>query len=95
MIRFLPRDADAARAQALDLAFAQARRDAEALARAAGGRLGALMWVSTDGGVTTLYETVTVSGRGATSTSIPPAEVRVPASVQTQWRFEPASVQVR
>ena len=31
-IRFLPRDTDAARAQALDLVFARARRDAEALA---------------------------------------------------------------
>ncbi|MGE3956940.1 MAG: SIMPL domain-containing protein [Vicinamibacterales bacterium] len=90
-IRFLPRDADAARAQALDLAVAQARRDAEALAKAAGGQLGALLSVSTDRGVPALYETITV-GRGATSTSIPPPEVRVSASVRTQWRFEPTRI---
>jgi uncharacterized protein len=93
-IRFLPRDADAARAQALDLAFTQARHDAEALANAAGGRLGALVSVSTDRGVTTLYETISIAP-SVTGTTIPPPEVRVPASVQTQWRFEPSSASVR
>lgn len=91
-IRFLPRDADAARAQALELALVQARRDAEALAKAAGGRLGVLISVSTDRGIPALYETVNV-GRSATGTSIPAPEVKVSASVQTQWRFEPLQAQ--
>jgi uncharacterized protein YggE len=93
-IRFLPKDADAARAQALDLAFGQARRDAEALAKAAGGRLGPLMSMSTDRGVTTLYSTVT-AGRGAPNTTIPAPDVRVSASVQAQWRFEPSPAAAR
>ena len=88
-IDFLPRDADAARSQALELAFLGARRDAETLAKAAGGRLGSLISVSNsyeDNGVRS-YAYMARS----TSSSIDAPEVRVSATAKAEWRFEAAA----
>lgn len=86
-IQFLPKDADAARAEALTIALGQARHDAEAVAKAAGGRLGALIVASTDGGrASGLYAAVSLQRGAGTTISAP--DVKVSASVQAEWSFE-------
>lgn len=88
-ISFLPKDGDDARNKALELAFSQARRDAEVLARASGQRLGRLLLLSTDrgfGGV--VSESITVVGSG---TDIPAPEVAISASVSAEWLLEPGT----
>lgn len=88
----------AARHQALEEAVENARGDAEAMARAAGGRLGELLLVSTEQpgfvpGVSFQEVTMTGSRRlpEAAGTSIAPSEIRVAANVTVRWAFVPAT----
>lgn len=89
-ISFLPKDPDEARAKALELAFGQARRDAEVLARASGGSLGRLLLLSTDRNFGGLSESVSVTAV-AVGTEIPAPEVAISANVRTEWVLEPGT----
>ena len=98
-IQFLASSTDAARRTALSSAVEQARNDAEVMARAAGGRLGRLISVSS-GGVSqpiairgASMETVQLSGAvmaggyAVPPTPINPGELNVTALVFTRWEF--------
>lgn len=91
-IRFLPKDEEAARARALELAVQDARRDAEVLARASGTKLGPLLLLTTqrdglpgfgDGRV------FLSSAPPAATTEIPAPEISVTASVHVEWSIVP------
>ena len=84
---------DAHRA-ALGEAAQAARRDAEALARALGGRLGPVVSVSTAGGMDPRRMNVVLrsgAGYGAGATAVTPNEIIVTAGVVTRWRLLPAT----
>jgi hypothetical protein len=73
-------------------ASAKARADAEAVARAMGGSLGALLDASTAGDWPVLARRMRVgmaAGRGgaAAVTQITPAAIEVHATVAGRWRF--------
>jgi uncharacterized protein YggE len=82
--------AEEARREAMADAAAAARRDAEALARALGGSLGALMSVSTVGSSDPRRLNVAmgeVAGVMTRGTQITPNEIVIRAAVQTRWEF--------
>jgi uncharacterized protein YggE len=82
--------APAARREALASAAAAARQDAETLARALGGSLGALISTSTASGLDPRRPNVMTAMREmAYSTQVTPAEIVVTAGVVTKWRFNP------
>jgi uncharacterized protein YggE len=83
----------AARRDALALAAAEARQDAERLARALGGTLGPLLSSSTAGAGLDLRRIAParmemVAG-GSYPTQMAPNEIVVTAVVTTRWRFIP------
>jgi uncharacterized protein YggE len=86
-----------ARRQAIRLAVAEARMDAEALADAAGGSVGKLLSVTTGGnfGISSArLESVVVTGLAAstggyTPPPMIPNDVVVPAIVNARWEFLP------
>jgi uncharacterized protein YggE len=85
-IRFLPKNEEAARARALELAVQRARSDAEVLAKAAGTTLGPLILLTTQqvspiGAVLARSMSVDTSR----ATEIPPPEISIAASVLAQW----------
>jgi len=85
---------DAARRKALAQAVANARADAQTLAEAAGGHLGALLDLSTlaPGGPRPLFRQLSAPGpapRAVETTPIEPSPLEVTASVTGRWRFEP------
>lgn len=92
-VQFSASDPSQARRSALAQAIVQARRDAEAMAQAAGATLGPLVEMSTE----RFDAAPGVSGsaiqiRGASSvlpTSITPGELAVQARVLTRWRLVP------
>ncbi len=95
-IQYLASSTDEARRNALSTAVQQARSDAEVMARAAGGRLGRLISVSSSGvsqpiairGATLESVTVTAAGGYAgPPTPINPGELNVVAFVFTRWEF--------
>lgn len=84
-----------ARRTALATAVAAARDDAETLARASGGRLGALMMITTSPQAFGLAanamvprDQITVTGRTGSVSAIR-QDVVVSLTVQTRWVFEP------
>jgi len=86
-IRFLPRDEQAARARALEMAVKEARDDAEVLAKASGTTLGPLLRLTTQRVSPVsfaLAETIQV-GRASRATDIPAPEISISASVQAEW----------
>jgi uncharacterized protein YggE len=83
---------DEARRSALAAALAQARGDAEALARAAGGSLGALLEATTaQVAAPPMFKNAEMmSARGAAApTPISPGEQTIHVTVTTRWRFIP------
>ena len=86
---FFAANSDSARHDAIRLAVARARADAETLARAAGGSLGALVEMSTaDGGPRPMYRLeVRAMTAAAAPTPIEPGQQRVQVSVNARWRF--------
>ena len=93
-IQFLPSAMDDARRTALAEAVSQARRDADAMARAAGGSLGRLIsigsaGVSQPGTVYLQSAVVTSSGMASVppATPVVPGELSVVAQVFTRWEF--------
>lgn len=88
-VQFGSRRSEEARRAALAQAVRAARLDAEAIAMAAGGRLGALedVWTGAGaGGGVVQQERV----RAATPTPVLPGELRVTATVVARWAFVPA-----
>lgn len=90
-------DPDASRQEALGRAVASARRDAETIARAAGGALGDLLSVGSgasgrDGG--RLDEITVTASRRSGSPGVPTAivagEITITETVSARWTFVPA-----
>ena len=88
-------DADEPRRRALSRAIERARLDAEAMARAAGGSLGALLEMSTGFNPTPVMRhqlEMATAGRAAQAdiaTPIQPGEEMLRAVVLTRWQFIP------
>jgi uncharacterized protein YggE len=97
-VQFSSPNADEARRNALAMAVAQALRDAETLARAAGGALGKLLSMSSTGSGgnpgmlasdTYFYQTEAIAaGYG---TMINPRDLSVFVSVMGRWEFIPGA----
>lgn len=89
---FFASNSDSARHAAIVQGVARARADAETLARAAGGSLGALIELSTaDAGPRPMYRLdVRSAMAAATPTPIEPGQQRVQVTVNARWRFVPA-----
>ena len=93
-LSFYSSNSDAARRSALASAVARARSDAEAIATAAGGTIGALMEISTnDFAPPVIYNRAQMAGdmsaKMATTTPIEPGEQTVTAIVMARWAFVP------
>lgn len=95
-VRFEAADPERLRRQALERAVAAARQDAESLARAAGGTLGALVQLSTDPAGRPLEYVRAAATTFATSPPVPPPGAETPVSageqeltvwVHARWRF--------
>jgi uncharacterized protein YggE len=89
---FFASNSDSARHEALAQAIARARSDAEAMARAAGGSLGALVELSTsDVGPRPVYRmSMNLDARVAQApTPIEPGQQKVQVSVSARWVFVP------
>ncbi len=82
-------DTEDARRQAVGQAVSQARQDAEAMAAAAGGRLGELLRVFTnpDLASTLFARTRFLSSGFERGVTLTPSDVMVRVSVQASWRF--------
>lgn len=95
-IQFFASNVDAARRSALAEAVGRARADAEALARAAGGSLGALLELNTQSPpVRPLYAPERLmrmdAGGGAAQTPIEPGQQTLMVWVGGRWAFVPGS----
>jgi uncharacterized protein YggE len=90
---FYASNTDAARQQALSDAVAKARTEAEIAARAAGGKLGALVHLDVGGGNMVPPPRPMFSARAvaaaAPETQINPGQQTVSMSVSGNWRFVP------
>jgi uncharacterized protein YggE len=87
-LQFESSKADSARRAALAEAVTNARADAEALARAAGGTLGDLIELSTTSSPIRPYAEMAMAKiASAAPTPIEPGEQTISASVTTQWTF--------
>ena len=84
---FYATNPDPARRQALAEAIIRARGDADAMARAAGGRLGPLLELSSaDSGPRPMMRMASTE-RAAMATPIEPGELTVRVSVTARWQF--------
>ena len=98
-VQFLATNTDDARRSAMSEAVRQARLDADAMARAAGGRLGRLLSLNSGGIVQPMYQArgvaqlegvaVTAGGMAVPPTTIAPGELIVSAQVFGRWEFIP------
>jgi uncharacterized protein YggE len=87
-LQFYSSKADSARRAAMELAVANARADAETLAKAAGGALGPLLELSTSFSVRPMQEVFGAAPMAArVSTPIEPGQQSVTASVSARWIF--------
>lgn len=91
-IEFIASAADSARREALASAVSKARAEAEVLARAAGGSLGALIELSSTGPVyRPMYaargQMMDMAQASAAPTPIEPGEQTITAHVSARWRF--------
>jgi uncharacterized protein YggE len=93
-LSFYASSIDEARRQAIGAAVASARADAEAMARAAGGTLGALLELSTGGPTIPPRPMYDMAAKGramsAEATPVNPGLQTVTVYVTARWRFEPA-----
>ncbi len=82
-------DTEDARRQAVGQAVSQARQDAEAMAAAAGGRLGELLRVYTTPDLASSIFATTrfLAGGFDRGVTLSPSDVMVRVSVQASWRF--------
>jgi uncharacterized protein YggE len=94
-VQFLASNTDDARRSAVTEAVKQARADADAMARAAGGTLGRLIALNSGGISQPFYnarqsaqlESVVVTAAGGTPTNISPGDLIVSAQVFGRWEF--------
>ena len=80
-----------ARRRAIALAVQQARADAEALATAAGGKLGPLVELSTGPSNSPIYAVtgMSMAARAPAPTPIEPGQQTISATVVARWQFSP------
>jgi uncharacterized protein YggE len=85
-------DRAAARRQALALAVAAARDDAETIAKAAGGSLGDLLDAGTDGAIyaSAAAPMMAMSRNAGASTEVITSDITVSAHVNLRWAFIPS-----
>lgn len=93
-VQFESSQLQSARQQALAMAVEHAHADADTLARAAAGRLGALLELSTSGAVMPpgprpLMLAAARAETATPGTSFQATELQISASVQARWSFEP------
>jgi uncharacterized protein YggE len=92
-LSFYASSIDEARRQAIGAAVASARADAEAMARAAGGTLGALLELSTGGPTVPPRPMYAMEARSkavmADATPVNPGQQTITVFVTGRWRFEP------
>ncbi len=88
-IRFESTKREAARQEALARAVQTARREADAIARAAGGRLGPLLGISTSGPVAFTAREMGVARAMVAETPIASPPLEVTATVTARWTFIP------
>lgn len=93
-LSFYASNIDEPRRQAISLAVASARADAEAMARAAGGSLGALLELSTGGATVPPRPMFDMAARGkmalqVEATPINPGQQTVTVYVSARWQFTP------
>jgi uncharacterized protein YggE len=89
-VQLFSSNTDVARRQALADAIGKARGDADAMARAAGGKLGPLLEITTtddDGGPRPMYRSAISGGTAFPSTPIEPGELTVLVHVIARWHF--------
>ncbi|HVS59478.1 MAG TPA: SIMPL domain-containing protein [Gemmatimonadaceae bacterium] len=94
-VQFLASNTDDARRSAMTEAVRQARADADAMARAAGGTLGRLIALNSGGISQPIYnirenvqlQSVVLTSAGAPPTSIVPGDLIVTAQVFGRWEF--------
>jgi uncharacterized protein len=96
-VQFLSSNTDDARRTAMTEAVKQAKADADAMARAAGGSLGRLIAINSGGIVQPVYYgpqngnmlegAVTVTAGGMARTTIVPGDLIVSAQVFARWEF--------
>ncbi|MCE1273322.1 MAG: SIMPL domain-containing protein [Chlorobiaceae bacterium] len=96
-IRFVPSRYENLRKDALDLAVRNARADADVIARAAGGRLGALIELNSgQSSRAPMYQmeeaTLMKAAPAAPPTEITPGEQEISVTVQSRWRFATQSM---
>jgi len=84
-LQFFSSKADSVRRAAMAVAVANARADAEVLARAAGGSLGQLLELSTSAPIRPMLAMAMSAGRVATP--IEPGEETMSVSVTARWAF--------
>ncbi len=93
-LQFTASNTDSARRDALARATAQARGDAEVVARAAGGTLGPLLELTTSGDNgfrPVAYARAAVAGAVAAPTPIDAGPITVTINVSTRWQFIPGN----
>jgi uncharacterized protein YggE len=94
-IQFVRSDSKEARRNALALAVADARRDAEVLAQAAGGTLGKLVYItsgiSAQPMLSTQLEGAMLTGTvsGYPQTPVFPGDLTISAVASARWQFLP------
>jgi uncharacterized protein YggE len=86
-LQFYSSKADSARRAAMAIAVANARADAEVLAKAAGGTLGALLELSTSGFVRPMQDVAGGIAMARAATPIEPGQQSVTAMVTARWTF--------
>ncbi len=91
-LQFFSSKADSGRRAALALAVVNARSDAEAMARAAGGSLGSLIELTSESSPTPRFSEMAmarVAVAAATPTQIDPGVQTISATVNVKWIFVP------
>ena len=88
-LQFFSSKADSVRRAALATAITNARADAEAMARAAGGSLGQLLELSTEAAPRPIFEApmARMAAAGPAPTQIDPGVQTVTVTVAAQWAF--------
>lgn len=89
-LSFYASSIDETRRQAISLAVANARADAEAMARAAGGSLGSLIELSTQGATVPprpMFEVAMRKSAMADATPVNPGQQTVTVFVNARWQF--------
>jgi uncharacterized protein YggE len=89
-VQLFSSNTDAGRRLALAEAIAKARGDADAMARAAGGKLGPLLEIATTddgGGPRPMYRSAMSARAAYAPTPIEPGELTVQVRVSARWHF--------